>query len=71
MMFRSGTRRKAGRALRVQAFCAYKRFAKQNLEIGEIHFRQFEINHGAPVRRQPHGARDIILAGCLINYYAE
>lgn len=65
MMFRSGTRR------RRDALCAFKRFAKQNLEIGGIHSRQFEINHGVPVRRKPHGERDIILAGCLINYYAK
>lgn len=65
MMSRSGTRR------RRDACCAYKRFAKQNLELAGIHFRQVEINGGAPVGHMPHGARDIILAGCLVNYYTE
>ena len=56
---------------RAAAEAAYKRFAKQNLEIGGIDFRQFEMNPGAPCGVSRMGERDIILSGCLINYYAQ
>lgn len=64
-MSRSGTRR------RRDALCAFNCFATQNLEIGGIHSRQFEINHGPPCGVRRMEGRDIILAECLINYYAK
>ena len=45
-----------GSDVHIGANAPYKRFATQNLEIGGIHFRRFEINHGVPARRELGGA---------------
>ena len=44
------------RDVHIGASAPYKRFAKQNLETGGIHFRRFEINQGDPARQEPGGA---------------
>ena len=64
-MSRSGTRR------RRDALCAHKCFAcGKTLFRTEFTSGRMTSDPGSPCGL-PHGARDIILAGCLINYYAQ
>ena len=64
-MSRSGTRR------RRDALCAHKRFAPGKT-LGWTEFTSGRPNQiRGPRGALPRGGRDIILAGCLINYYAE
>jgi hypothetical protein len=45
---------------------------RQNLDAGRIHSaRADEIAVGYPMRLDAWGVRDIVLAGCLINFYAK
>ena len=64
-MSRSGTRR------RRDALRAYKRFALAKPWAGQNSRLAGLVQSGAPAGLCPVGRRDIILAGCLINYYAE
>ena len=64
-MSRSGTRR------RRDALRAHKRFAPGKT-LGRTKFTfGRQIKSGVPAGLCPVGARDIILAGCLINYYPQ
>ena len=55
----------AGRALRAQAFCPGKTLNRAEFTSG----RPNQIR--GPRGALPRWARDIILADCLINYYAQ
>ena len=63
-MSRSGTRKRAAPG-------AYKRFAPAKPCSRRDPFPAGGHLIGAPMRSAAWGLRDIILAGCLINYYAQ
>ena len=64
-MSRSGTRH------RRDALRAHKCFAPAKPWDGRNSLPTGQIKSGAPTGPCPVGTRDIILAGCLINYYAQ